>query len=360
MCAWVKGADWKRRTPQQMERYFLSKLHIGNTDSIALPLESLTDASLPEAIRQRLLQDFLRLHPDKLLEYIHQTTAQGIMSIGQWIGMLDTDGWMRLASGLSLSATELLHQVSGILHLDDEAECLAWATCVIKEDRETWLYNRPEEHVRPFVQAAMPRQGDAEKKEALIQVLEKLHIVETEDTEQEPEIIWVSNAGLCLLAPWFVRLFAMLGYLDEERKAFKDTASKVRAVFLLQYLSCGQERDWREPELAFSRLLTALPGNVPLPKRLALSKEERQTADGMVTGVKANWPKMDGTSVEGFRRSFLLRGGTLEQEEGRWLLTVEEKAYDILLETIPWGFRQVRLPWLKKYVQVKWHEKQEF
>lgn len=360
LCAWVKGADWKRRTPQQMERYFLSKLHIGNTDSIALPLESLTDASLPEAIRQRLLQDFLRLHPDKLLEYIHQTTAQGIMSIGQWIGMLDTDGWMRLASGLSLSATELLHQVSGILHLDDEAECLAWATCVIKEDRETWLYNRPEEHVRPFVQAAMPRQGDAEKKEALIQVLEKLHIVETEDTEQEPEIIWVSNAGLCLLAPWFVRLFAMLGYLDEERKAFKDTASKVRAVFLLQYLSCGQERDWREPELAFSRLLTALPGNVPLPKRLALSKEERQTADGMVTGVKANWPKMDGTSVEGFRRSFLLRGGTLEQEEGRWLLTVEEKAYDILLETIPWGFRQVRLPWLKKYVQVKWHEKQEF
>lgn len=360
LCAWVKGADWKRRTPQQMERYFLSKLHIGNTDSIALPLESLTDASLPEAIRQRLLQDFLRLHPDKLLEYIHQTTAQGIMSIGQWIGMLDTDGWMRLASGLSLSATELLHQVSCILHLDDEAECLAWATCVIKEDRETWLYNRPEEHVRPFVQAAMPRQGDAEKKEALIQVLEKLHIVETEDTEQEPEIIWVSNAGLCLLAPWFVRLFAMLGYLDEERKAFKDTASKVRAVFLLQYLSCGQERDWREPELAFSRLLTALPGNVPLPKRLALSKEERQTADGMVTGVKANWPKMDGTSVEGFRRSFLLRGGTLEQEEGRWLLTVEEKAYDILLETIPWGFRQVRLPWLKKYVQVKWHEKQEF
>ena len=186
------------------------------------------------------------------------------------------------------------------------------------------------------------------------------HAPKTEDTEQEPEIIWVGNAGLCLLAPWFVRLFAMLGYLDEERKAFKDTASKVRAVFLLQYLSCGQERDWREPELAFSRLLTALPGNVPLPKRLALSKEERQTADGMVTGVKANWPKMDGTSVEGFRRSFLLRGGTLEQEEGRWLLTVEEKAYDILLETIPWGFRQVRLPWLKKYVQVKWHEKQEF
>ena len=360
LCAWVKGTDWKRRTPQQMEGYFLSKLHIGDTGGIALPLESLTDASLPEAVRKRLLQDFLRLHPDKLLEYIRRTTVQGSMSIGQWIGMLDTDGWMRLASGLSLSATELLRQAGVILHLDDEAERLAWATHVINSDRETWLYNRPEEHIHPFVQVAMPRQGEAEREETLIRVLEELHIVETEDTEQEPEIIWVGNAGLCLLAPWFVRLFAMLGYLDEERKAFKDTASKVRAVFLLQYLSCGQERDWREPELAFSRLLTALPGNVPLPKRLALSKEERQTADGMVTGVKANWPKMDGTSVEGFRHSFLIRDGTLEEEEGHWLLTVEEKAYDILLETVPWGFRQVRLPWLKKYVQVKWHEKQEF
>ena len=358
--AWVKEADWKHRTPQQMEEYFLSKLHIGNTDSIALSLESLTDASLPEAVRKRLLQDFLRLHPDKLMEYIRQTTVQGSMSIGQWAGLLDTDGWMRLASGLSLSATELLRQAGVILHLDDEAERLAWATRVINGNKETWLYNRPEEHVRPFVQAAMPRQGEAKKEEALARVLEGLRIVEEEDTEQAPEIVWVGNAGLCLLAPWFVRLFAMLGYLDEERKAFKDTASKVRAVFLLQYLACGEERDWREPELAFSRLLTALPGNVPLPKRLALSEEERQTADGMVTGVKANWPKMDGTSVEGFRRSFLLRDGTLEEEESCWLLTVEEKAYDILLETVPWGFRQVRLPWLKKHVQVKWHEKQDF
>ena len=312
LCAWVKGADWKRRTPQQMERYFLSKLHIGNTDSIALPLESLTNASLPEAVRKRLLQDFLRLHPDGLLEYIRRTTIQGSMSIGQWIGMLDTDGWMWLASGLSLSATELLRQAGVILHLDDEAERLAWATRVINGNKETWLYNRPEEHVRPFVQAAMPRQGKAEKEEALARVLEGLHIVEEEDAGQAPETVWVGNAGLCLLAPWFVRLFAMLGYLDEERKAFKDTASKVRAVFLLQYLACGEERDWREPELAFSRLLTALPGNVPLPKRLALSEEERQTAEGMVTGVKANWPKMDGTSrrhAGGGRGTLAAHGG---------------------------------------------------
>ena len=205
--------------------------------------------------------------------------------------------------------------------------------------------------------------GDAEKKEKAVRRMEaKLALSETKTVipETQPEILKIENAGLCLLAPWFVRLFAMLGYLDEEKKQFRNTASKVRAIFLLQYLVCGKEKSWRETELTFNRLLTALPGHIPLPRHLSLSDEERQTADNMVAGVKANWPQMNGTSVEGFRSSFLTRKGRLEQKEEHWLLTVEEKAYDILLETIPWGFRQIRLPWIKKYVQVKWHEQQIF
>ena len=93
---------------------------------------------------------------------------------------------------------------------------------------------------------------------------------------------------------------------------------------------------------------------------MELTDDERQTADNMVRGVKANWREMDGTSVEGFRQSFVLRDGMLEEEEHHWALTVADKPYDMLLDTVPWGFRQIRLPWLKKYVQVAWHEKQEF
>lgn len=268
---------------------------------------------------------------------------------------------MRLASNLSLSVAELFRQVVGILQLDDRMERLAWATCITESDRDAWLYNSPEEQICLFVKTvAAQGQGRADVRETVSRVMEKLHIPEMEDMGQFPEIIMIGNAGLCLLVPWLVRLFAMLGYLDEERKKFRDTASKVRAVFLLQYLASGEEKVWREGELAFGRLLTALSEHVPLPTRLVLTDEEKQTADSMVEGVKANWPQMGGTSVTGFRHSFILRDGTLEQEEERWLLTVKEKAYDILLETVPWSFRQIRLPWLKKYVQVKWNEKQEF
>lgn len=173
-------------------------------------------------------------------------------------------------------------------------------------------------------------------------------------------VVLVSNAGLCLLSPWFPRLFSMLDYLDEEKRNFKDTFSKIRAMFLLQYLASPEEKDYCESELAFNRLLVALPAQVPLPKRIELTNEEKRTADSMLEGVKGNWVKMNGTSIGGFRQSFIMRNGRLEQQDEKWLLTVENRTVDILLDTVPWAFRQIRFPWLKKYIQIAWHERQKF
>lgn len=359
---YVREPGWQTFTPEQMEAYFFSRLY-GSTD--ALPaMEMLTDGSLPEETRKRLFKRYLRLHSERLLAYIRESVLRNAFPLDRWLEWTDTADWLYLAASLSLSKAELLRQITDSLSQPEEERKKALATYIIYGDTEEWPYATPQETVRDFI-GMLPslQETDNEKKEETVRRVEtELALPETENPaeEEQPEALTVGNAGLCLLAPWFVRLFAMLGLLDEERKKFRNTASKVRAAFLLQYIVCGEEREWREAELAFNRLLTALPGNVPLPKRLPLTEEERQTADSMVAGVKANWPQMNGTSVEGFRGSFLLRKGMLEQEEERWLLTVEEKAYDILLETVPWGFRQIRLPWLKKYVQVRWHEKQMF
>lgn len=359
---YVKEPGWKTFTPEQTETYFFSRLY-GQTDVLS-PVETLTDKNLPEAIRKRLFYRYLRHQPEKLLTFIREAFSRHILLPDEWLQKTDTSDWLYLAASFSLAKAELLRQITDSLSLPEEERKKALVTYLLHSDTKEWPYLTPQETIRDFfnVMPSMQHVATEKKKEAIRQVENKLNLPETEIPfpEEQPEILMVNNAGLCLLAPWFVRLFAMLGYLDEEGKQFRNTASKVRAVFLLQYLTCGEEKSWRETELAFNRLLTALPGHVPLPKHLALTDEERQTADSMMAGVKANWPQMNGTSVEGFRGSFLVRKGKLEQEEERWLLTVEEKAYDILLETIPWSFRQIRLPWLKKYVQVKWHEKQIF
>lgn len=359
---YVREPGWQTFTSVQMEAYFFSRMY-GSTDALPV-METLTDGSLPEETRNRLFRRLLRHRPEKLLAFIRESVLRNTLPLDKWLEWTDTVDWLYLAASLSLSKTELLRQIIDSLSLPEEERKKALATYIIYGDKEEWPYATPQETIRDFIGMlpSLQETDNGKKEETVRRVEAELALSETESPAEEelPEALTVGNAGLCLLAPWFVRLFAMLGWLDGERKKFRNTASKVRAVFLLQYTACGEEREWREAELVFNRLLTALPGNVPLPGHLPLTEEERQTADSMVAGVKANWPQMGGTSVEGFRGSFLLREGTLEQEEKRWLLTVEEKAYDILLETVPWGFRQIRLPWLKKYVQVRWHEKQEF
>lgn len=182
----------------------------------------------------------------------------------------------------------------------------------------------------------------------------------TGEPVSDSKIFFVNNAGLCLLSAWFLRLLSMLDYLNEARKDIKDTKSRIRAMFLLQYLTCQEEKEYRETELVFNRLLVGLPMHIPLPKRLELTAEEKQIADSLLSAVKAHWSKMNGTSLKGFLQSFVTRTGRLEEQDEKWLLTVDDKTHDILLDSVPWGFRQIRLPWLKKYIQVKWHDKQEF
>lgn len=335
----------------------------GSERDIPLPMESLAQTDLPETLRKRLLQHFLRFRSKELLVYIRRSAAEHSLPLARWTEWLDVGNWTNLAASLSLSVCELLRQVADVLHLDERVQRQVWGIWLTTGNKEKeWAYNNPEENIRSFVQAVASVQGEAEVEEVVQHIKEELHIQKETmpDMDDVSEFFPVGNAGLCLIAPWFVRLSGMLGYLDEERRKLKDTASKVRATFLLQYITYGEERVYRETELSFNRVLTGLSRHVPLPKQLPLTEEEKQTADSMMKGVKANWLQLKGTSVKGFRQSFIARSGTLEQQEERWLLTVEKKTHDILLESVPWSFRQIRLPWLKKYIQVIWNEKQEF
>ena len=252
--------------------------------------------------------------------------------------------------------------------VEETGLCTALAVCLIHNRAEGLVYNSREEVIRSFVQSipALQKKAETEKEEVMRKIKEELKITPAEErlpaAEQEESAgyLLTGSAGLCLISPWFPRLFDMLGYLCEDKKAFKDTASKIRAVFLLQYLACPEEKKYRETELAFNRLLVALPMHIPLPERLPLTDDEKQTAESMLEGVKANWKQMSGTSVAGFRQSFIARSGTLEEQDEKWMLTVNEQAFDILLDTVPWSFRQIRFSWLKKYVEVVWRERQEF
>lgn len=181
-----------------------------------------------------------------------------------------------------------------------------------------------------------------------------------DNIKNESQYISVQSAGLVLLAPWFARLFGMVGLLDKDNKHFKSDEAKVRGFFILQRLASTEQRKWRDSELALSRIFVGLPFSTPLPEELELHKEEIEAIESMLAGVKAYWKALKNTSIEGFQSSFIARSGSIEKRENSWLLHVELRSYDMLLDSLPWSYTPVRLPWLEECIDVIWRETEEF
>lgn len=167
-----------------------------------------------------------------------------------------------------------------------------------------------------------------------------------------PVSVYVRNAGLVLLAPFFPRLFDKMELLDE-KKQLTERASKVKAIYAIQYLATGEEK-LPEYELFLNKLLTGYEPEISFPSFDGIEPKDRQILVSLLDGVKQHWSQMKNTSAEGFRSSFLQREGGLEEQDDRWLLTVDPRAYDLLLDTLPWPYSPIKFPWMMKPVYVKW------
>ena len=175
-------------------------------------------------------------------------------------------------------------------------------------------------------------------------------------TEQYRDLkhIPISNAGLVILFPFLPMLFMRLNMLSQDRRDFNSNESNVRAIFILQHLMASEDREYDEKDLFLNRLLINYPFNEPLPKRMELNQDELNTIDSLLEAAKTNWEKMRNTSMRGFQEAFLRRAGFIEKTEREWVLTVEERAFDILLDSIPWSYKLVRLPWMENILKVNW------
>lgn len=335
----------------------------------------LSSSEVSDTIKFRLLQRYTRWQQKAFWNFIGYVYAKGsfdVVSFGAWLGIED---WLMLVAGVSYSWAETLRQAVGILVkreiVSSDILSAAFALFIARRRKDDWYRFDAIAVVKDYISSVndvVEKVGEVSEidkiNKTFTEVVAELKVSENEVAELEesvqPDYIPVANAGLCLFAPWIIRLFGMLDLLAEDRKDLKDMDARIRAIFILQRLVTAEQREYKESDLAFNRLLVACPFNIPLPKSLELTGKEIETVESMLVGVKANWPKMANTSVGGFQRSFIERDGQLEQQEGKWVLTVENKAYDILLDSLPWSYKMIRLPWLKKPISVSWRDKEEF
>ncbi len=166
------------------------------------------------------------------------------------------------------------------------------------------------------------------------------------------EHIPVYNAGLVLFYPFLISFFDKLNLL-KDRKQFKSIKEQIKAVHLLHYLS-GFHKDSFEHLMLLNKLICGVNILFPVGKNYPISEPEKKEINLLLEAVIQNWAIIKNTSIEGLQESFIRRKGILEQNQNDWILRVETKGIDILLENLPWNIRFISFPWNDFIIYVDW------
>lgn len=130
----------------------------------------------------------------------------------------------------------------------------------------------------------------------------------------------------------------------------------MQAVTLLKYLATG-EPGLAEYHLPLAKLLLGLraedeylPGEPPTP-------EQRGECDRLLATVLDHLPTTTITKnmdIEGLRATYLRRPALLGVRDGAWLLRVERRPHDVVLERLPWSWSWIKTDWMFIPLQVEW------
>ncbi len=74
----------------------------------------------------------------------------------------------------------------------------------------------------------------------------------------------------------------------------------------------------------------------------------------LLKGVLQNWQKLNNSSVETLRQTFLIREGILTPNELDYDLDIVKETFDVLLETIPWNISIIQTTFMKNRIIVDW------
>ncbi|GLR16716.1 contractile injection system tape measure protein [Portibacter lacus] len=232
------------------------------------------------------------------------------------------------------------------------------------------LKSSPRSYLEEMVQYWKKEFGDADEiikrrwnvNEELGKELNKLLYIKKETLAEQikvdPEFenysqdISVKNAGLVIVWPFLKVYFNMLDLLNAKGD-FRSKDERARACHLLQYLAVKQSGG-EEFYYPLNKILTGYPLDEPLPYEITMTQKEIDVSNALLKNIVKQWNALKGSSVDALRGSFLIRDGIIVPAPNGWLLTVEKKAYDILLDKLPWGIGMIKLSWAPYVLSVEW------
>jgi hypothetical protein len=169
--------------------------------------------------------------------------------------------------------------------------------------------------------------------------------------------IYIDNAGLVLASPFIPHLFRELGMLERTAGGalqLAEPATATRAVHLLQYLVTSRTAT-PEPLLALNKILAGVATAAVVTSQIEATEQELSLCAKLLAAMLANWPALStGTSLVGLQDTFMQREGRLTFDGDKWMLKVERKTLDVLVDQVPWSFRLIFHSWMPQPLHVEW------
>ena len=162
------------------------------------------------------------------------------------------------------------------------------------------------------------------------------------------EGIYIENAGTVIIAAFLPRLFENLKLVVQNELLNPSLAS-----LIIQYAVSGNEK-MEEYELILPKILCGLDIESVVDPTFKISPEQKTEVNEMLSSLIEHWSVLKNTSVQGLQETFLKRSGKLTGNENDWLLQVEQKTYDVLLNQLPWNINMIKLPWMKGVLRTEW------
>jgi hypothetical protein len=195
-------------------------------------------------------------------------------------------------------------------------------------------------------------------------------------TNSSQQHIQVYDAGLVLLHPYIPMLFEIIGMTNNRK--FTDAQNQMNASLVLNFVATKENlqsqkyaheqriaeymREFEATNEGFlfqndqslNKILCGLPVDTVVDESFVLSASQEENIQEMLQVFIERWEGLGKTSVDSLRETFLCRTGILTEDENNWRLTVEKKAYDILLDKLPFSVSTIQLPWMPKPLLVDW------
>lgn len=205
-----------------------------------------------------------------------------------------------------------------------------------------------------IIRIMMGRYPNLDSRQIAYIVYQKIKQMESaarKDSKKTDTLNDVSDSGIVLLAPYIPTLFNRLGFV--ENNAFKSVELRLKALAILHFAVFG---DYKVPQIhsLMMNIFCGYERNFVPQIMPSLTDDEKSMVNGLLDAVVKNWGAVGSTSADGLRSGFLIRKGTLNDEDACLKLKVSQNAYDMLLDKLPWGYSMVKLPWMKSRIDVEW------